>query len=107
MKYTNLMDKILQLGNLKAAYEKVVSNKGSAGIDGMKGEELGAYLSIHLGELTQALKEGTYVPMAVLGVQIPKDERPIPKGRVRQCSKGENRESEWEDVVSVNWGYPP
>ena len=45
----------------------------------MKVEDLGAYLNIHLGELIQALKEGTYPPMAVLGVGIPKS-----NGGIRQ-----------------------
>ena len=72
MKYANLMDKVLDLGNLRSAYVKVLSNKGSSGIDGMKVEDLGAYMSVHVGELTKALREGRYTPNAVLGVGIPK-----------------------------------
>ena len=66
MKYANLMDKVLDLGNLRSAYVKVLSNKGSSGIDGMKVEDLGAYMSVHVGELTKALREGRYTPNAVL-----------------------------------------
>lgn len=45
MKYTNLMEAILSKENLKGAYAQVVSNKGSAGIDGMRVEDLRSYLT--------------------------------------------------------------
>lgn len=72
MKLTNLMEKILSRGNLQVAYDKVISNKGSGGVDGMEVEHLKDYLSLHLEDLIQTLKCGTYVPMSVLGVEIPK-----------------------------------
>jgi len=79
MKYTNLMGKILSRGNLIRAYAKVVSNKGVAGVDGMEVDDLKDYLRSHLGELSESLKTGAYVPQPVLGVERPKD-----NGGVRQ-----------------------
>lgn len=79
MKYTNLMDSILSRGNLIIAYKQVVSNKGSAGVDGMCVEDLKDYLRDHLGSLIQSLRSGSYIPQSVLGVEIPKG-----NGGVRQ-----------------------
>src|SRR6056297_31893 len=39
-----LMESILSRENMQAAYQRVVSNKGAAGIDGMTVSELGGYL---------------------------------------------------------------
>ena len=45
MDTSSLMEQILSSDNLNAAYLQVVRNKGTAGVDGMTVEELGAYLS--------------------------------------------------------------
>ena len=50
----------------------MVSNKGSAGIDEMNVEELGAHLKEQWAEIKEQLLEGTYKPQAVRGVEIPK-----------------------------------
>lgn len=72
MKYENLMAKVLSGGNLRVAYGQVVANRGSAGVDGMKVDDLREYLRDHLETLKQRLHRGSYVPQAVLGVEIPK-----------------------------------
>ncbi len=93
---------ILNGHNLRRASRQVVSNKGSAGIDGIPVQELSGYLDIpreallfalegtsekdettrkeQLAELekkrvqiVQAIMTGTYQPQAILGVEIPKD----------------------------------
>jgi hypothetical protein len=46
MKYDNLMDRILNLSNLRSAYGKVLSNGGSAGIDGIGVKELKDHLKV-------------------------------------------------------------
>ena len=43
----DLLERILARGNLNAAYQKVISNKGSHGVDGMKVDELLPYLKQH------------------------------------------------------------
>lgn len=49
-----------------------MSNKGSAGIDGMETDELTVYLENNRERLTDAILQGTYLPQAILGVEIPK-----------------------------------
>ena len=74
-----LMEKIADPLNLSAALRQVVSNGGSAGIDGMSVKGLQVWFSTNYDRLSTALKSGTYHPEVVRGVQIPK-----PKGGYRQ-----------------------
>ena len=69
-----LMEKILNRGNLNAAYKKVKTNKGAGGVDEMRVEELLPYLKQHGEELIQQLREGNYKPNPVRRVEIPKEE---------------------------------
>jgi RNA-directed DNA polymerase len=73
------MEAVLSRGNLKLAYDRVVSNRGSGGVDGVQVEDLAVYLQLHWGSILQSLRAGTYVPQAVLGVEIPKS-----NGGIRQ-----------------------
>lgn len=73
------MEAVLSQGNLKLAYDRVVSNRGRGGVDGVQVEDLAAYLQLHWGSILQSVRGGTYVPQAVLGVEIPKS-----KGGMRQ-----------------------
>ncbi len=66
------MAKVLSGSNLRGAFNQVVANRGSAGVDGMGVDELRKYLHDHFGSLKQSLVSGSYVPQAVLGVEIPK-----------------------------------
>lgn len=43
-----LIELITSKENLNNAYKKVVANKGTGGVDGMKVEELGAYIKENL-----------------------------------------------------------
>lgn len=70
---------VLDRNNLNMAYQRVVRNKGVAGIDGMTVDDLLSYLRIHKTELIQQLEEGRYKPQAVKRVEIPK-----PNGGVRK-----------------------
>lgn len=63
---------ILSKENLKAAYEQVVRNKGSSGVDDIEIDGLKLYLQEHWGRLKEELKTGNYQPKAILGVKIPK-----------------------------------
>ena len=75
----NLLDAILSLNNMYDAHERVVSNRGSAGIDGMTVGELQGYLNNHYLELCKSIREGWYKPKPVKRVEIPK-----PDGGKRQ-----------------------
>lgn len=67
-----LMNEILNRENLTSAYENVVRNKGSSGVDGIGTDELKAWLNNHWMQIKNDLINGTYQPKAVLGVSIPK-----------------------------------
>ena len=67
-----LLNRILSRESLKAAYEQVDRNKGSAGVDGIRTDDLKPYLQEHWDRLKEELETGTYQPKAVLGVKIPK-----------------------------------
>ena len=57
------------------AYRQVVQNKGSAGVDGMSVKELYKYLFENRERIESELRQGTYLPQAILGVEIPKSNR--------------------------------
>jgi group II intron reverse transcriptase/maturase len=71
-KYDQLMPLILSRTNLIVAYKRVVGNKGTAGIDGMKVTELMAHLQKNWKHIRNQLSNGTYQPQAVKGITIPK-----------------------------------
>ena len=67
-----LMSAIIEPNNMHLAYRRVTRNKGSAGVDGMRVEQLKAYLQQHWPTLKQQLVDGTYQPQPVRKVEIPK-----------------------------------
>jgi RNA-directed DNA polymerase len=60
------------------AYHQVVSNKGSAGVDGMTVRELYAHLTKNREQIVSGVRGNRYLPQAILGVEIPKS-----NGKVR------------------------
>jgi group II intron reverse transcriptase/maturase len=66
------MDRVVEPSNLMRSYRKVVSNAGSAGVDGMGVKELKAWLRSNYSGLKQQLEQGIYRPEAVREVEIPK-----------------------------------
>jgi RNA-directed DNA polymerase len=75
---SNLLEEILHRDNLNLAYKRVVKNKGSHGIDGMRVDELLTYLKANGQEMRKAILEGIYRPKPVRRVEIPK-----PDGGIR------------------------
>ncbi len=71
---SNLLEKILHRDNMNEAFKRVVKNKGSHGIDGLTTDELLSYLKENGANLRQSLLDGTYVPLPVRRVEIPKDD---------------------------------
>jgi group II intron reverse transcriptase/maturase len=69
----NLLERILSPENMNAAYKRVVSNKGSGGIDKMQTEDLLCWLALHKETLINSLMTGKYRPNPVKRVEIPKD----------------------------------
>jgi RNA-directed DNA polymerase len=67
-----MMEAVVERGNMMSAYKRVVSNKGSAGVDGMTVNELKAFLQTQWAQIKEQLLSGRYEPQPVLRVQIPK-----------------------------------
>ena len=67
-----LMEAVVERGNLKRAYARVMRNKGAAGIDAMPVAELSAHLKVHWPCIKEELLAGRYQPQAVREVSIPK-----------------------------------
>ncbi len=68
----SLLRQVLHPVNLAKAQERVIGNKGGAGVDGMKVGELDAYMKIHRESIVESIENGTYQPSLVLGVEIDK-----------------------------------
>jgi RNA-directed DNA polymerase len=73
-----LMEAVVERSNLLCAYERVVKNKGAAGVDGLNVTEFKPWLQAYWPKLRQVLLAGEYQPAAVRKVEIPK-----PQGGVR------------------------
>ena len=67
-----MIEKVLQPKNLYKAYRKVVSNKGSAGVDGMSVYKLASYKDENREQLATSILNRKYVPQPILGVEISK-----------------------------------
>jgi RNA-directed DNA polymerase len=68
----HLMEQVCEADNLNRAYERVVDNKGSPGVDGMSVGKLGGWIEKHQQAFIASLLDGSYQPQPVRGVQIPK-----------------------------------
>ncbi len=74
-----LIEQILDKNNVRTALERVISNNGAAGIDGMKVEDLRDYMNANWMSIKQSILERSYKPAPVRRVEIPK-----PNGGVRK-----------------------
>ncbi|WP_287193312.1 group II intron reverse transcriptase/maturase [Syntrophothermus sp.] len=72
------MEMVVERENMIRALKRVEANKGAAGVDGMKVEDLREYLKESWPEIREQLLAGTYHPKPVRRVEIPK-----PDGGVR------------------------
>ncbi len=75
-----LMEQILDEANMQAAWKRVRSNKGSAGMDNMTIEEFPEFAQAHLPRIMDQIREGRYKPAPVKRVWIPKpngEKRPL------------------------------
>jgi RNA-directed DNA polymerase len=72
------MERVVERANVWLAYQRVVGNKGAAGVDGVTVAEFKDWLAVHWPSVKKALLEGRYLPRPVRRVDIPK-----PSGGVR------------------------
>ena len=80
-RHVQLMSKVVERTNMQQAYQRVVSNRGSAGIDGMSVVELKSYLVSNWAQIKELLLIGSYYPQPARGVEISE-----PAGGVRQLT---------------------
>jgi RNA-directed DNA polymerase len=69
---SGLMEAVVERGNLKFAYHRVVENKGAAGVDDITVAEFADHLKQHWPAIRAKLLAGGYVPSPVRRVDIPK-----------------------------------
>ena len=71
-RWYSLMDKVYAPATLAAAWTKVRSNAGAAGVDGQSIARFAARADVYLPELAEDLRRGDYRPQAIRRVDIPK-----------------------------------
>ncbi len=75
---TDLLERVLEPDNLRRALHQGRRHQGAPGIDGMTGDDLGAYLKTPWPTIHAAVLAGRYVPQPVRRTDIPK-----PRGGTR------------------------
>ena len=75
----DLIERVIERGNLLRALKRVQQNQGSPGVDGLTVEELPDYLREHWSVIREQLLTGHYQPSVVRRCEIPK-----PGGGMRQ-----------------------
>ena len=67
-----LLEEVLRRENLRTALKRVQSNKGAPGVDGMRVEDLPAYLRTEWHAIREQLLDASYIPSPVREVRLPK-----------------------------------
>ena len=114
-KYYTLKDRIVKKENMAKAAQRVISNGGNAGIDGIGIEEFNNNYKMYMREIYRQMKEDRYKAPPVLRVFIPKGdgrERPlgIPtvKDRIAQTTVKRIMEPIFEKVFcDCSYGFRP
>ena len=79
-KWFSLIDKVYRLETLELGWAQVEKNAGAAGVDRMSVERFAQGRQHYLAELAQALRDGSYRPLPVRRVYIPKGKKQRPLG---------------------------
>lgn len=79
-KWFSLIDKVYRLETLELGWAQVEKNAGAAGVDRMSVERFAQGRQHYLAELAQALRSGSYRPLPVRRVYIPKGKKQRPLG---------------------------
>jgi RNA-directed DNA polymerase len=111
----SLIEKVLERENVLAAYQRVKSNGGAAGIDGMTVEELMRFCQGNWTRIRQQLLEGSYRPQPVKKVEIPKPDGgvrtlgiPTVMDRMIQQALLQVLQPQWDPMFSNDsFGYRP
>lgn len=68
-----MIEQVLRRSNMLQAMYKVKKNHGSAGVDHMPVTQLSEIMAINQDKLIERVRSGKYLPHAILGVEIPKE----------------------------------
>ena len=68
----DLIERMLERGNMLRALQAVEANRGAAGMDGMEVGQLRSYLREHWAGIKEQILNGSYEPRPVRRVDIPK-----------------------------------
>src|SRR6266545_918670 len=111
----SLIDKVYRAETLRAAWQKVKTNAGAAGVDGQSVKRFAVRAEMYLEELSTALKKGTYRPQPVRRVEIPKGGGrfrplgiPVVKDRIVQTALKFVLEPIFErEFIEMSYGFRP
>ena len=114
-KWYSLIDKVYDPRTLKAAWKKVASNKGAAGVDKISIKRFRSNAQLYLEELERDLRNGVFRPSPVKRVHIPKDRKktrplgiPTVKDRVVQTALKMVLEPIFEkEFLKTSYGFRP
>lgn len=114
-KWYSLIDKVYNRKTLKAAWRKVASNRGAAGVDRISIKRFRSNAQFYLEELERELRSGSFQPSAVRRVHIPKDGKktrplgiPTVKDRIVQTALKMVLEPIFEkEFLPTSYGFRP
>ncbi|UPQ78757.1 group II intron reverse transcriptase/maturase [Flavobacterium azooxidireducens] len=67
-----MIEKVVHPYNLQKALKQVITNKGSAGVDGVSTREIRNVFTEKKLQLIEEIKQGNYQTQPILGIEIPK-----------------------------------
>lgn len=114
-KLNNVLKWVVQGQNFVNAYQSVRQNKGAPGVDGLRVEDMKKYLPKHWNEVKQSILDGSYQPLPVRSVMIPKASGgkrllgiPTVMDRIIQQSIHQLLNRHWEKKFSqYSYGFRP
>ncbi len=65
-----MIEQVVNRKNMRLAYQQVLKNKGSAGVDGMNLKQLTQFVKQHRDAIATSIVNETYLPQPILGVPI-------------------------------------
>ena len=109
------MEIICERENIRRALQRVRSNKGAPGVDGMTVDQLPSYLRKRWPQIKEDLLNGTYKPMPVRRKEIPKPQGgvrllgiPTAMDRLIQQAVAQVLQQIWDPVFSdSSFGFRP
>jgi RNA-directed DNA polymerase len=114
-KWYSLIDKVYDPRTLKAAWRKVASNRGAAGVDKISIKRFRSNAQFYLEELERDLRNSVFRPSPVKRVHIPKDRKktrplgiPTVKDRIVQTALKMVLEPIFEkEFIETSYGFRP